>query len=148
MSTTGSIPLEQTRHVRDTCLCLHARRAARALGRRFDDAFRPLGITNGQFSLLASLNRPEPAKMGAVARLLAMDRTSLTALLKPLERQGLVAIDVDAEDRRGRRLRLTARGRRVLARALPIWERTHAEVESSLSGAEPDALRRSLRALE
>jgi len=142
------IPFQQTLHVRDTCLCLHARRAARALGRRFDEAFRPLGITNGQFSLLASLNRPEPARMAAVARLLAMDRTSLTALLKPLERRGLVAVDVDAEDRRGRRLRLTPKGRRLLARALPIWERTHAEVESLLAGDSPDSLRRSLRSLE
>ena len=65
-------------------------RAARALARRFDAAFRPLGLTSGQFSLLMSLNRPEPPTMGAVAALLAMDRTTLTAALKPLERRGLV----------------------------------------------------------
>ncbi len=148
MSIPDDVPFERTLHVRDTCLCLHARRAARALARRFDEAFAPLGITNGQFSLLASLNRPEPASMNSVSSLLGMDRTSLTALLKPLERQGLVAIDIDREDRRRRRLRLTRKGRRLLGRALSIWEHTHAEVESSLAGTPPDALRRSLRSLE
>ena len=58
--------------VRDCCLCLHVQRAARALARRFDEALRPLDLTNGQFSLLMSLNRPEPPKMAAVASLLAM----------------------------------------------------------------------------
>ncbi|MFY9699033.1 MAG: MarR family transcriptional regulator, partial [Rhodoplanes sp.] len=90
MSTRAGPPFETTLHVRDTCLCLHTQRAARALARRFDDAFRPLGLSNGQFSLLMSLNRPEPASMGSVAALLAMDRTTLTANLKPLARRGLV----------------------------------------------------------
>ena len=80
-----------TRMVRDACLCLHLQRASRAVGRQFDEAFRPLGLTSGQFSLLMSLNRPEPPTIGNVAALLAMDRTTLTANLKPLERRGLVA---------------------------------------------------------
>ena len=100
-----SIPFETTLHVKDTCLCLHVQRAARAIARRFDEALRPLDITNGQFSLLMSLNRPAPPNMGSVASLLAMDRTTLTAALKPLERRGLVESFPDPEDRRSRRLR-------------------------------------------
>ena len=84
--------------MRDTCLCLHAQRAARALARRFDEALRPAGLTNGQFSLLMSLNRPEPPTSGSVAALLAMDRTTLTANLKPLERRRLVE---DCDGREG-----------------------------------------------
>src|ERR1700761_6029641 len=98
------VPFETTIHVRDTCLCLHAQRAARALARRFDEALRPVGLTSGQFSLLMSLNRPEPPRMGDVAALLAMDRTTLTAALKPLQRRGLVQVRVDAGDKRSRRL--------------------------------------------
>src|SRR5215510_10810975 len=90
--------------VRDRCLCLHAQRAARALARRFDDAFRPFGLTNGQFSLLMSLHRAEPPGLGSVASLLAMDRTTLTAALKPLARRGLIEVTVDEGDRRSRRL--------------------------------------------
>src|SRR3546814_1813697 len=61
-SSDLGVPFETTLHVRDHCLCLAARRAARALSRRFDEALRPAGLTNGQFSLLMSLNRPEPPR--------------------------------------------------------------------------------------
>src|SRR6188474_1249027 len=147
MSKAADVPYETTLRVRDTCLCLHVQQAARALARRFDEALRPLGLTNGQFSLLMSLNRPRPAGMGAVASLLAMDRTTLTAALKPLERRGLVSVAVDPADRRGRRLTLTATGRSVLASAVPAWERTHAAVEGLVGPGDPDALRKGLRAL-
>src|SRR3979409_1860839 len=86
MSKAANVPYETTLRVRDNCLCLHMQRAARALARRFDEALRPLALTNGQFSLLMSLNRPVPPSMGSVASLLAMDRTTLTAALKPQHR--------------------------------------------------------------
>jgi DNA-binding MarR family transcriptional regulator len=133
--------------VRDHCLCLHVQRAARILARRFDEAFRPLGLTHGQFSLLMSLNRPEPPAMGQVAKLLAVDRTTLTAALKLLERRGLVRVQNDRDDRRSRTLSLTAKGRGLLARAAPIWQLTEVQIERRLSGARLDALRAGLMAL-
>jgi DNA-binding MarR family transcriptional regulator len=141
------VPIEITHKVRDSCLCLHLQRAARSLARRFDEAMRPAGLTSGQFSLLMSLNRAEPPTMGQVSALLAMDRTTLTANLKPLERRELVNVSVDAVDRRTRRMRLTPAGRKVLAAAVPIWEATHAEIERLLEGSSPDRLRADLRAL-
>ncbi len=78
--------------VRDTCLCFHMQRAARSLARRFDEAFRPLDLTNGQFTLMMSLSRGESRSLGRVASILALDRTTLTAALKPLTRRGLVAV--------------------------------------------------------
>lgn len=143
----GQTPYETTILVRDSCLCLHVQRAARALARRFDEALQPLGLTNGQFSLMMSLNRPEPPMIGAVASLLAMDRTTLTAALKPLKRRGLIKILKDPEDNRARRLQLTPRGRKVLARAVPVWKSTHAAVEGHLGPDESDHLRKTLRAL-
>ena len=133
--------------VRDRCLCLHVQRAARALARRFDDVFRPFDVTSGQFSLLMSLNRPEPPTLGNVAAVLAMDRTTLTAALKPLERRGLVKVAVDREDRRSRRLTLTAAGRALLAKALPLWIETHDAIDAELGPHSPDDLRAALRAL-
>ena len=147
MSKLDELPYTLTLHVRDHCLCLHVRRAARALARRFDEALRPVGLTNGQFSLLMSLNRPEPASMAGVAALLALDRTTLTANLKPLERRGLVEVVIDPNDRRGRRLTLTPAGREVLASAAPIWKRTHVECEAMIAGTDADGLRRALSAL-
>jgi DNA-binding MarR family transcriptional regulator len=140
------VPLETTLHVRDTCLCLHLQRAARVVARRFDEAFRPLGITSGQFSLLMSLNRPDAPTISSVADLLAVDRTTLTANLKPLERRGLVTIKVDENDRRSRRLALTPDGRALLLDAVPIWKRTHAALERQLKRS-ADALRADLIAL-
>ncbi|HEY2547211.1 MAG TPA: MarR family transcriptional regulator [Candidatus Acidoferrum sp.] len=139
--------LETTHLIRDCCLCLHVQRAARALARRFDEALRPIGLTNGQFSLLVSLNRPEPPGMASVAELLAMDRTTLTAALKPLRRRGLVRVTTDPDDRRGRLMKLTAKGRRALARAAPVWRKTHAAVEALLREGDGDRLRNNLRAL-
>jgi DNA-binding MarR family transcriptional regulator len=133
--------------VRDGCLCLQVQRAARALARRFDEAFRALDLTNQQFSLLMSLNRPTPPGMAAVASVLAMDRTTLTAALKPLERRGLVAVTVDPEDKRGRLIALRPAGQRLLARAMPIWTGTHAEIEARLADGGAQLLRGNLRAL-
>lgn len=84
--------------------------------------------------------------MGPVANLLAMDRTTLTAALKPLQRRGLVEVLPDPSDRRSRILKLTTEGSKVLAQAVPVWEQTHAEIESQMPG-NPDDLRKNLRAL-
>lgn len=141
------VPFATTIHVRDHCLCLHVQRAARALARRFDEALKPAGLTNQQFSLLMALNRPAPPPMGPVAELLGMDRTSLTAALKPLERRGLVEALASETDRRVRLLKLTEAGEAQLASAVPIWERTHDEIEAGLPGVDPERLRTDLRAL-
>jgi DNA-binding MarR family transcriptional regulator len=146
MSSRKSLSVEVTHHVRDTGLCLHVQRAARALARRFDEVLRPLELTSGQFSLLMSLNRPQPPSLAPVAQLLAMDRTTLTANLKPLERRGLVTISVDKSDKRSRRLALTPAGRALLAEALPLWKREHAAAERLLK-SNPDRLRADLIAL-
>ncbi|WP_255010526.1 MarR family winged helix-turn-helix transcriptional regulator [Roseovarius sp. M141] len=136
-----------TLRVRDSCLCLHTQRAARAVARRFDEALRPVALRSGQFSLLISLNRPEPPTVGSVATLLAMDRTTLTANLKPLERRGLLNVTPDARDRRARRLTLTDDGLSLLERAIPIWIATHEEIERALDG-DVDTLRAELNTLK
>ena len=146
MSNDDTVPFETTHLVRDTCLCLHMQRAARAMARRFDEALRPVGLTNGQFSLMMALNRPRPPKMGDVASLLALDRTTLTANLKPLERRGLVSASFDPDDRRSRRLALTAEGASLLAKAVPLWCRAQEEAEELLAFG-GDRLRRELSAL-
>ncbi|WCR12276.1 winged helix-turn-helix transcriptional regulator [Paracoccus stylophorae] len=122
------VPFQTTIKVRDHCLCLHTQRAARRLARIFDDALRPVGLKSGQFSLLMSLNRPAPPSIGEVATVLGMDRTTLTANLKPLEKRGLVRVSADEEDRRTRRLSLTPAGEQLLKTAAPIWEATHARI--------------------
>jgi DNA-binding MarR family transcriptional regulator len=145
MSKRQALSVSTTHHVRDTCLCLHTQRAARALARRFDEALRPANLTSGQFSLLMSLNRAEPPRIGEVAALLAMDRTTLTANLKPLERRGLVRVAIDATDKRRRRVVLAPAGRVALVAALPLWEQTETAIERLVADAVE--LRAALQAL-
>jgi len=83
--------------------------------------------------------------MAPVATLLAMDRTTLTAALKPLQRRGLVHVAPDPADRRGRLLSLTLEGKGLLVQAVPIWEQTHAELEARVG--DPNQLRSNLQAL-
>jgi len=138
MSKPGSLPPETAHRIRDTCLCLNVQRAARSLARRFDDALRPHGLTHGQFSLLVALSRP-------VAAMLAMDRTTLTANVKPLERRGLVTVAASKDDRRNRVLMLTAAGHKLIEAALPAWRATHDAIEPAVADA--DGFRAGLRAL-
>lgn len=141
------LPISATHEVRDRCLCFRARRTARTLARIFDEALRPLGITNGQFSLMMSLNRPEPPKLGDLVPFLGMDRTTLTAALKPLERDGLVTDARDTADARTRRLVLTEKGRATLKRALPVWRDTHDLIDLRLAELDVAVLRDGLDAI-
>ena len=147
MSNASPLSFQTTLEVRDRCLCLATQRAARSLARRFDEVLRPHGLNNGQFSLLMALNRPQAPTMGAVAEVLAMDRTTLTAALKPLERRGLVSLAPDLNDRRSRRISLTDAGREALAGALPIWRQTHDEIDAEMATLAPGVLREALWSL-
>ena len=143
-----AIPLETTLHVRDTCLCLHVQRAARVLARRFDRALRPAGLTNHQFSLLNALNGPQPKTQRAITALLGADRTTLSAALKPLVRDGLATVSADADDgRAGDVSLLTPEGHARLMAALPLWAETHAALEAELGDAPLGRMRHDLDAL-
>jgi len=73
-----------------------------------------------------------------------MDRTTLTANLKPLERRGLVKVSVDKKDRRSRRLAITEDGRALLRKAMPIWKKTHTQAERLIKRGNADDLRAAL----
>jgi len=85
--------------------------------------------------------------MAAVASLLGMDRTTLTAALKPLQRRGLIKTEVYPTDRRGRQMTLTPKGQRLLSRAVPIWKATQVAVEALVDDGDFNRLRKNLRAL-
>ena len=143
MSNRKAVSKDIARSVAEACLCLHVQRAARALARHFDEVFRPLEITSGQYSLLMSLHRPAPT-MGDTADFLAMDRSTLTAALKPLQRRGLVTIVPDEADRRVKRLTLTPAGNAVLAKAYALWVEQHGAIEAEMASPSADAMRGGL----
>lgn len=131
------------------CNCLALRRAARGIARRYDEAFRPLDLNNGQFSMLAAIAGLQPAGIQTLAEKLGMDRTTVTAALKPLQRRDLVTVAVSDDDQRGRDARLTAAGRDLFERALPLWQAAQADVAGQIGGdAAAETFRRQLSALD
>jgi DNA-binding MarR family transcriptional regulator len=147
MSNPNTLPLSDVLEVRDTCLCFATQRAARVLARRFDTLFRPLGITNNQFSLMMPLNSPRRMTLTELSAFLGMDQTTMSAALKALVRAGLVRVEADEKDRRIRRAELTARGCATLHAALPFWREEHAAIERELVAPTPGELRAGLAAL-
>ncbi|WP_299492064.1 MarR family winged helix-turn-helix transcriptional regulator [Acaryochloris sp. IP29b_bin.137] len=142
-----SITAKQAAQVQQSCICLHLQKAARAAARQFDEAFRPLGITSGQYSLLVSLVRSKPPSIGQLALQMAMDRTTITANIKPLKKQGLLKAVPDPEDARSRLLTLTPAGKAVLGKALPLWKAAQNNTLEFLSSEEAKQLRINLREL-
>ena len=145
--TGMTIRFEDVGTIAQTCLCANIQRAARAIGRRFDDAFRPLDLTNWQFTLMVALYRSQPPTITLVANDLATDRTTITANLKPLERRGLVRVSPDKDDRRARRVALTASGLALLQQAYAVWIRAQDAIVADLALEDMDGVLASLRAI-
>jgi len=128
------------------CSCAMLRRASRVLTQRYDQALRPLGLKLTQYSLLANLDRAGPVSITELARLLVLDRTTLTRNLDTLEKTSLVAIG-PGRDRRSREVTLTRRGRALYRRARPQWQRAERRFRRSLGTADAAQLRSLLDAV-
>jgi len=116
------------------------------LTQRYDAAFSGDGIRSTQFSLLVALAQAPSVPLSRLAKALVMDRTTLTRNLAPLIRRGLVA-ESGAQDKRVRSYALTARGKQLLARALPDWKDAQARILRVLAEGDADQLRRLLRSV-
>jgi DNA-binding MarR family transcriptional regulator len=128
------------------CICFNLRKAARAVSRIFDEELARVDLKNTQFSLLANLAALSPVAVTELAERVVMDRTTLSRNLVPLERDGLLRVD-PGEDRRQRVVSLTTAGARKLRSAMPLWERAHGRIDSHLSSARQDRMRRDLRSV-
>src|SRR5215471_19321785 len=144
MTRKTAVTPKMAQTVLKNCMCLRVQRASRVVGRMFDDAFRPLGLNNFQFSLLILLNRPVSPTIGGLAADLSMDRTTITANLKPLERRGLLTVRRDSKDARTKLVALTAAGRTLLAGCKCVGPRNPAQTQSAVILFEPRSHRREL----
>jgi DNA-binding MarR family transcriptional regulator len=113
------------------CACGDVRMAARAVTRLYDRYFEPIGVGANQVSLLWAVMALEPATVGTVANAISADATTLTRNLKILERDGYLK-SVAGEDRRERRYSLSAKGQRLMTRALPQWEKAQQHIAAHL----------------
>ena len=127
------------------CNCLALRQATRQLTQLYDDELGQVDLRVTQYSLLSVLGRRGPSSLNDLARELVMDRSTLGHNLRPLEREGLVALAVDPSDKRARSLQLSARGRAKLEAARPHWQRAQDRFERSFGRADAGALRSLMR---
>lgn len=131
------------------CTCLRLRKASRRVSQIYDQHLEPFGLTVTQYGVLAHLATYNGISIGELAEKLVMDPTTLTRNLRPLERQGLVAVKPDRRDRRARSLQLTVSGRKVLEGARSGWVRAQRHIERVIGDLETPALNAALdRVLE
>lgn len=126
------------------CFSFALRRAARTVSRQYDEALAPVALNNGQFSMLALLAELGPLRIQKIAETLAMDRTTVTAALKPLQRRKLVRVDVAKDDTRARDAVLTPAGKTLLREAIPLWRVQQERLKKMLSAEDAEALRAHL----
>jgi DNA-binding MarR family transcriptional regulator len=127
------------------CNCTALRKATRRVSQLYDSALEPCGLRTTQRSILMQIARSgKPPSLGELAEALVMDRGALTHTLKPLERDRLVEIRIDPEDRRNRLVALTTAGRRKLEQSQALWKRAQQGFEAAFGVAKSAALREAL----
>jgi DNA-binding MarR family transcriptional regulator len=128
------------------CHVTALRKAARRLTQLYDDAFAVCGLRATQYAILAEVGRRSDASptMGELAHALVLDRSALGHALRPLERDGLIALDSADDDARRRHVALTGRGRAKLRAARAQWERAQAQVEARFGAERARTLRTML----
>jgi DNA-binding MarR family transcriptional regulator len=133
-----------SRKQKSPCNCTALRKATRRVSQLYDSALEPCGLRTTQRAILNHIARTGTPPVGELAEALVMDRGALTHNLKPLERDGLVEIRIDPDDRRNRLVALTAAGRAKLAESEPLWKRAQDGFEAAFGVAKSAALRKAL----
>jgi DNA-binding MarR family transcriptional regulator len=133
---------------RSPCVCNTLRMATRVVTQLYDDILRPSGLRVTQFSILATIARLGEANLKQLEDTLAVDQTTVTRSLSLLERNGVIE-RAPHPDRRIKAMRLTAKGRRALQVARPLWAEAQDKVLRELGRtAWADAQRRLNQLLE
>ena len=126
-----------------SCHCQTVRQGARQLTQFYDRHLAPSGLRASQYAVLSRLGRLRTASINGLAEALVMDRTTLGRALRPLQRDGLVAIG-PGPDGRTRALSLTEAGAARLAVARPLWRQAQDGFEATFGAVEADGLRAAM----
>jgi len=128
------------------CTCMSVRQASRRVSRLYDEVLRPVGLQVSQLTVLVAtaMFGEGGAKMGPMADVLGMERTTLTRNLRPLEKEGWLRVARDPADGRARIVLLTRAGERTIEKAFPLWEQSQKRVQALLGKGQADELRKNL----
>lgn len=125
------------------CPVFNVRAASRLLTQLFDDTLKPSGLQITQLSILVGITTSENPTINQLAKILVMDRTTLTRGLKPLEKIGLIKIK-KGNDRRTTLLEVTPKGLKAMYKALPYWKQARDRVADQYGEKFLDGLNKSL----
>src|SRR6267142_644992 len=114
-----------------SCVCNTLRMVTRVVTQLYDDCLRPRGLRVTEFSILAAIARLGEASLKQLEDDLAIDQTTLTRSLSLLERDGVIE-RASHPDGRVKAMRLTAKGRRALEVARPMWAQAQGKVLRAL----------------
>jgi DNA-binding MarR family transcriptional regulator len=123
------------------------RQAARMLGQLYDDVMAPSGLRGTQYTLLYTIHLMHEPTLGEMAQAMVMDLSALGRSLKPLEREGLVALVPDAKDGRAKRAVLTKAGSKKLKGATELWRNAQDRFEKAYGIKRAEELRAVLNSL-
>jgi DNA-binding MarR family transcriptional regulator len=137
------------REIAGECAGLRVRQASRLLTRLYDDALRPLGVQESQFSVVVTVAMfgEGGVTMSELAEQLVMDRTTLTRNIVPLEKAGYLRVARSPSDARSRIVLLSRAGEQLIEAGLPRWRAAQRRVHRVLGGARFDRLRAELSAV-
>ena len=116
------------------CACQNLRRATRVVTRIYDQELKNAGLEITQFGLLTALTITGEVNQKRLSAGFAMDSTTLTRTLERMQKQGWISVK-PGRDRRERLFRLTAAGKRQIAKAQPHWERAESILRKELGEA-------------
>lgn len=122
-------------------------RAGARIAEAFGKEMRPLGATLQIWRVLAALREHDGRRMGDLAGTTSIEVSTLTRLIDGMEKKGLVIRRRAADDARAIVLNLTAGGRRLIARILPIAERYERVALEGFDDGEVSLLKSALRRL-
>ncbi|MFZ5585928.1 MAG: MarR family winged helix-turn-helix transcriptional regulator [Thermodesulfobacteriota bacterium] len=128
------------------CADFNLRRATRRVSQAFDQALKPTGLKITQFSLLVACHLNENLVLSKLARVMGMDRTTLSRNLALLEKRGLVALE-RGDDRREVRAQLTPAGLAALDQAAPLWHQAQERIVAGVGDGKWQAMLADLRQL-
>jgi DNA-binding MarR family transcriptional regulator len=131
----------------DSYLPYLVNRAGARIATAFGEEVRPLGATLQMWRVLAALRDKDGRRMGDLSTTTSIEVSTLTRLVDNMEKKGLVARRRDPEDSRAVILQITAAGKQLTRRIVPIAERYEKVALKGFGAAESDALKAALRRL-
>ncbi|MFT4114660.1 MarR family winged helix-turn-helix transcriptional regulator [Silvibacterium sp.] len=131
----------------DRCNCSAVRKASRRITRLYDSHLEPAGLRITQFLILAALRQVGSAAIHALAERLDVERTAMGKMVGFLERDGFVTAKPSPTDGRSRVIELTEEGRKLHAKADPLWREAQRQLEEFNGAGHVAELRKSLHGM-